>query len=490
MSFREISHIGFGTYSAEEVIRTSVAKIFVQKFGGENSVYDERMGTLDLNKTCVSCGLPSVDCPGHHGHIELNYPILHPMYPRTIVNYLKCICNKCNKLLISKENLELDGILKYTKEHRFEKIVEKMEKVEMCIHCKNPKSKVIYISKENAIYLSYKKTKVQLTDEDVKKIFDNVDDETVKTIGFNPTIIHPKDLVLTVLPVLPPISRPYVIADEITCDDDLTLQYGEIIKANNNLEDKNSNETKFLKNIQTLKFRIKTLFNNSQGKCRHSSGRALKAIKERISGKEGIIRSNLMGKRVDQSGRTVVGPDPTVRVDELVVPRHMADILTMPITVNQYNIDLVNKKISDGKVSKVIKKNGATVNVAIITNKIGTKLKDFDIIKRGDTEIVVQNASNFKVKQGDKIRKDTDEGSFTWEEVILPTKKPYSVEIGDVVERYLENGDIVLFNRQPTLHAGSMIAKRVVIREGKTLRFNLASTKTFNCDFDGKLYCR
>jgi DNA-directed RNA polymerase subunit A' len=480
-NIKEIGHIQFGLYSTDDIIKMSVCKVINNKMSGEGSIYDERMGTLDLSKNCVSCGLESKDCPGHFGHIELNYPILHPMYHRMIVNFLKCFCNKCNKFLLTEEHLNLDGILRFQKEARFNKILEKVEKVDMCYHCNTPKSKIVYISVEGNIYYVVKKNRVLVSEDDIKKIFETIDNETVQLLGFSPSIIHPKNMIITVFPILPPISRPYIVTDEMTCDDDLTIQYLEIIKANKNLEDKSLNEIKYQKSIQTLKFRLKTLMNNSQGKARHSNGRPIKAIKERISGKEGVIRSNLNGKRVDQSARTVIGPDPTVRVDELVIPQDVANILTIPERVTPYNKTLLEKMIMDEKCAFVIKENGSRINLKYASIKRGTDIKDFDIIQRNDREFKIYDSMKFKPLPGDKIKKETKEG-FIYEDIVLSSKRHYKLQIGDIVERHLQNGDRVLLNRQPTLHAGSMLAKKIVIRPGKTFRFNLAATKTFNAD--------
>ena len=270
---KEIGYIQFGLYSSEEVIKNSVCKITNNKLTGEGSVYDERMGTLEFSKNCPSCGKENKECPGHFGHIELNFPIIHPMYYRTVVNFLKCFCTKCDKFLLTEEHLQLDGILKYQKEARFNKILEKVEKVDICYHCNAPKSKIVFMSIEGNIYYVVKKTKILVNEDDIKKIFDTIDDSTVKLLGFDPSIMHPKNLILTTIPILPPISRPYIVTDEVTCDDDLTIQYLEIIKANKSLEDKTINEIKFQKSIQTLKFRLKTLMNNSNGRARHSNGK-------------------------------------------------------------------------------------------------------------------------------------------------------------------------------------------------------------------------
>ena len=131
-------------------------------------------------------------------------------------------------------------------------------------------------------------------------------DEDVRTLGFDPKLIHPRNLIITALPVLPPCDRPYVNADNKVCDDDLTNQYIDIIKANNNLSDienkkirqKDLKEISKQRALANLKFRVASTFDNSKGKAKHTAnGRAIKGIKERLAGKEGQIRNNMMGKR-------------------------------------------------------------------------------------------------------------------------------------------------------------------------------------------------
>jgi DNA-directed RNA polymerase beta' subunit len=297
--------------------------------------------------------------------------------------------------------------------------------------------------------------------------------------------MHPKNLIISVIPVIPPRARPYVMADNVTCDYDITTQYVEIVKANRNLVDENTNDSKRDKLIQTLNFRIKTLMNNSQGKARHTNGRPLKGIKERLSGKDGLIRSNLMGKRRNQSGRSVISADPTVRTDELVVPEKIARNLTMPEMVTIYNKEYLQNLVNSGKANFVLKDGGKTkINLSYAMNKKGFQLLWGDKVIRDGKEIVPftnefkQVRQHFELRAGDVV----DRNGQLITDVQIDKKRSFSVEIGDTVERQLKNGDIILFNRQPTLHRGSMLAKRIIIRGNKTFRFNLASTKSFNAD--------
>jgi len=136
-------------------------------------------------------------------------------------------------------------------------------------------------------------------------------------------------------------------------------------------------------------------------------------------------------KRQNWSARTVIGPDPTLRVDEIAIPHEVADNLTFPERVSRYNLD---------KFQQLVWNDGA------------------NFVIRGKTRFALEYA--------------------------LAGEKRYNfkLKIGDIVERKLQDGDIVMLNRQPSLHAGSLIAQKIVRREGKTIRMNLAVTKSFNAD--------
>ena len=489
---REIEYISFGLYSPEEIKNMSVCNLDNPKKNGKNSVYDPRMGTTNSKIKCETCDQNAEICPGHFGRIELNVPILHPLYYKQIISFLKCFCFKCNKLLLTEEQLILQDLNKFKGNNKFKKILDKLEKINVCCQikndgkiCGNNNPDIKFNINENTINMVYRenknKTSILLTTEEIYKIFNNISNEDVELLGFDSKLVHPRNYIISVLPVLPPIDRPYVKADGNICDDDLTNQYVEIIKYNNyiNNTDDYSKKTKF---IQYLQFRILTLFNNGKGKAKHSSNkRPIKGIKERITGKEGQIRNNMMGKRVNQSGRTVIGPEPTLKLGELAVPQKMATILTIPERATIFNIDKLNKLINEGKVNFIRKnKTNTHINLKRYINQRGTKLVFGDIIHRKDKQIIVTTGKEV-LKIGDKIFRDN---KFL-DNIKIPFKREYKLNIGDVVERQIQNGDYVLLNRQPTLHKASMMSMKIVIKPFKTLRFNLAITKPFNADFDG-----
>jgi DNA-directed RNA polymerase beta' subunit len=553
----EIQEIIFGIFSAKEIVDMSVCKVDTTKLTGPGSVYDSRMGCdMENNIPCVTCGATPKECPGHFGHIEFNEYIIHPLFYKQVVAFLRCFCIQCNRLLITEDQVAVCGLMRYKRERRFKKIMEKLEKVDICCHCSHPQPKITFSISDNTIAMVYKekvieddnpneeldlespkkrvskkkesKISIALTVDEIKKSLDSIIDEDVVLCGFDPEQVRPGNFIMSVFPVIPPCARPFVLADGNICDDDLTNQLLEIIKANNILKPDDDQipdekkETKKQKALQSLKFRVLTFFNNSQGKAKHpTNGRPIKGLKERMTGKEGQIRNNLMGKRVEFSGRTVIGPDPKLLFGEMGLPRQVSEDLTIPERVTSFNKDYLTGLVNNGKANFVMKNDGKTrINLKYAMFRKGTELLYGDTIIRGDIEIKVLNG-NVVLQQGDNIRRnDNILTSIRHSDVIIrkneripidekvfirvgdqverdgkkipyssiltyPTKKRITLNIGDEVHRHLKNGDIILLNRQPTLHKGSMLAKKVRILPGKTFRMNLATTKTFNADFDG-----
>jgi hypothetical protein len=234
---------------------------------------------------------------------------------------------------------------RYKGEARFVKILEKIKKVDICcqhtgeidedgepVICGKDLPKIKFTAIDSSFSLMYEdgkknKTSIVLTTEEIKKIFDNITNEDVMLLGFDPALCHPRNFIISFLPVLPPCDRPYVRADNKMCDDDLTIQYIEIIKANNNLleEDEGSKkndkrETIRQRALASLRFRIMTTFNNGQGKAKHTTnGRPIKGIKERLTGKDGQIRNNMMGKRS-------IRPDTPVLMYNTGLPKRAEEI--------------------------------------------------------------------------------------------------------------------------------------------------------------------
>jgi DNA-directed RNA polymerase beta' subunit len=482
---REISSIQFGLFSNEEIVKMSVANIKKTKLSTEHGcVYDIRMGSLDNNIKCETCNSFPKICPGHYGHIELCRPILHPLFYKRIVTLINLICIKCFRLIFTKEQLELKDILKYKGKNRFNKIVLNLKKIEECGHCENPIPEFKLVTNENNIYMIYKedneKLTVLLSVEEIKHTFSKIIDEDIELMGFNNSLMHPKNLIMENFIVIPPAARPYVISEGNICDDDLTNQILEIVKINNALAKELLPNNKVQKLIQSLKFRISTFFNNSNGKAKHSTnGRPIKGIKERLTGKSGLIRDHLMGKRCEKTGRTVIGPDPTLKINELAVPYEIAENLTIPVKVTTYNIKSLQNLV-DKEQAKHLLRNNRKINLKYAMQDNGTKLEIGDVIIRNNERIDVL-FFNQVLNEGDLLERK----GVLLSDIKYPKKRNIPIQVGDIIERKLQDNDIVLLNRQPTLHAASMQAMNIIIKPHKTFRFNLSITKPFNADFDG-----
>jgi DNA-directed RNA polymerase II subunit RPB1 len=263
-------------------------------------------------------------------------------------------------------------------------------------------------------------------------------------MGFSPILSRPDWMICQVLAVPPPAVRPSVKHDsQQRSEDDLSHIIVNIIKANKTLQDKiQSNASAHIINDWTtfLQYYVATLVDNKipgVASVAQRSGRPLKAIKERLNGKGGRVRGNLMGKRVDFSARSVITPDPNLSIKELGIPLKIAKNITCPVQVNSLNKSFLEKLVQNGPDvhpgAKILeKKNG---------DKISLRYVDRDSIK---------------------------------------------LEIGDVVHRHMMDGDPVLFNRQPTLHRMSMMCHIARIMPiGDTFRMNVGDTKPYNADFDG-----
>lgn len=461
-SISEIDIIHFGISSPEEIRNNAVCKIDNTRTNvGIGTIYDERMGaTIDSGKPCVTCGMNVNKCPGHFGYIELNNYIINPLFYKQVYQYLCCMClnPNCYRLLINQEQIHLYRLNKIKGSNRFSKILEKLEKVGMCCHCGYLKPNLSYSASENIISMTYANGRneetgekisisVIMETEEIKKIFDNITEEDIRILGLDPVYVHPKNFIMSVFPVAPPSIRPYVYTDGQICDDDLTLQYIEIIKSNNALGSENIDEKTMQNYLKKLKFGISTLMNNTRGKAKHSqSNRALKGFAERIQGKDELIRGHLMGKRVDYSARTPISPEPNLMIDQVGVPYEIAKILTVPEKVNRYNIEALTKLVNEGKANFVTKNNGAQINLKYALYKQGTNLLYGDVIIKNNKKIYINMDNKYVLQKGDLIERN---GKIL-QDIQYPEFKPYILEIGNIVHRQLRNNDYILLNRQPT----------------------------------------
>lgn len=470
----ELQKLTFDLSSEEDIRKKSCYELTNVKISENktNTVYDKKGGSI-FNSVCATCNQKEQLCPGHFGHIELNAVIVHPLFVNHVLNVLKLLCHNCNDLLLSKDRLKLEGCLKLSGEKRFYDICNKFKKVGNCFNCNT--SKRDYKIKKSDFYntIIYDDDK-EITDIEIYYILSQITPENIELLG----ISNPKNCCLKVFPVIPYCCRPSEITGSNIKEDDLTRQLIEILKANKAIV--NSNNKYFA--INNLKSKIEAFCRNPKNKIRNgNTNDPIKGIRERLTGKDGQLRDNLMGKRTEMSGRTVIGPGPTLKLDEVGIPETMANALSFPIPVYENNFQQMLDLINNNKVNTIIR-DGNTVR---IYHQIYSKIMEFlninDIIIRDGKSINVSNTM-FDLIEGDKIFRN----GLDITPDILPKKLDPYLQIGDIVQRKLKDGDWILMNRQPTLWKGSMMAfKCKIFKNIKTFTFNLAVCKAFNADFDG-----
>mmetsp|Transcript_4461 Transcript_4461/g.6549 ORF Transcript_4461/g.6549 Transcript_4461/m.6549 type:complete len:1672 (+) Transcript_4461:139-5154(+) len=462
----KIKSVLFTVMAPEVIEKNSVCEItrpeaFENKNYVENGLMDPRMGVTRFGDICKTCSGNQEECVGHFGHINLAQDVFHISYVTTVAKILRCICYKCSKLLVdidSGDGLNQAGdenrkriyeryqSLKniVPKSKRFEKMVQLSREVHRCKNdgCteEQPKSYKTDGLKIEAILRN--NNRENITPEAAKLKLERISDEHARDLGFEPEHIRPHWMILSKLPVVPPCVRPSIEHGTAGAgQDDLTYKLSDIVKTNNRLREKEKNgETDF--NISEtrdlLMLYVAQMMDNTNPKLTQAiqkSGRVLKCISSRLKGKEGRLRNNLMGKRVDFSARTVITPDPNLEIDQVGVPISIASNMTFPERVTLYNMERLKEKVENG------------------SEYPGAKF----IIHKDGTSVDVELASD-EYKQ---------------------------LQPGYIVERHVEDDDLILFNRQPTLHKMSMMGHRVKVLPYSTFRLNVSVTSPYNADFDG-----
>jgi len=426
----------FSLLSPEKIKKLSVAKIVtpelydIDGYPVDGGLMDLRLGAVNPGVRCRTCGGRLKECLGHPGSIDLARSVIHLKYIPIIEICLRSFCHECGKLLLSEKDAE-----KYTPGQRAKKAKDKKK----CPHCSSPQEKV-KLDKPTTFY----KVKKRIFPIEIREILTKIPNEELKKIGVNTKNFRPEWAILTALLVPPVTVRPSIILESgEMSEDDLTHKLSDIIRANQRLwENLNAGAPEvIIEDLwDLLQFHITTFFDNTVTRippARHRSGQPLKTITERIKGKEGRIRKNLAGKRVNYSGRTVISPDPSIEINEVGVPYEIAKVITVAETVNDLNIE---------------------------------KLKEF--VKRG----AEYPGANYVIRPDGKRKKITEELK---EEIINELTPGYKVE------RHLQNKDIVLFNRHPSLHKASLMAHYVKVLPGRTFRLHPAAATPYNADFDG-----
>ena len=319
----------------------------------EKGLMDPRLGVIDPSLVCRTCGFRGGDCQGHFGSIELARPVIHIGFGDIIHKILRSTCNECGRVLLDDQQIEefteringamhsresLNAILKevYRVAKRELKTMpeddEEIDPKHCCPHCGAPQE-AIHLDKPVTI----RQGDYRLTPSEVRERLEKINDEDSFVLGVNPEVARPEWLVLTVLPVPPVTIRPSITLDTgERSEDDLTHKLVDILRINQRLlENMEAGAPQLIVEDlwELLQYHVTTYFDNEASgvpPARHRSGRPLKTLTQRLKGKEGRFRSNLSGKRVNFSARTVISPDPNISINEVGVPEMIAKEVTVP----------------------------------------------------------------------------------------------------------------------------------------------------------------
>ena len=485
-SLSQIKSISFDVLGGQEILKMSALGPgpgieipdlwdgpFEAKRGG---LIDPRLGPGSREVNCATCGLNIVYCPGHFGHIELAETAFHIGYLPFVHKFLTCICIRCSKLLIYKNEDEIKELLR-TRSGK-ERMAYIRAAAKNITHCQKanygcgapvPKMKIEMRKTTGAIHIvaetevdkkddneKSKPLQHRFTPEIVYDILRNVSDEDCRILGLDPERSRPEDMLHKIFPVPPVQMRPSARGDfsgGASMEDDLTHKLADLVKTNikilKNKENDNSGNNGYKSEYShLLQYHLHTYMDNDSAAILKSEqkGKPFKSLGSRFKGKTGRVRGNLMGKRGDFTARTVITSDPTIGNNQLGVPIKIAMNLTFPEVVTPYNHEYLTGLVKNGRDAYP----GANYVFRLSELNRHEKVLPIDLRFR---------------KEGVELR------------------------YGDIVERHLMDGDIVLLNRQPTLHKQSMMGHRIKVIDNPdlmTYRLSVAITTPYNADFDGR----
>jgi len=526
---KEIGGIQFGLMDPETYRDMSATKVITADTYDDDGypidmgLMDPRLGVIDPGLECRTCGQHSGSCNGHFGHIELAAPVIHVGFTKLIRRLLRSTCRECGRLALTEEErdeygeqLERDMELGKDPNDVLKSAVRQARKQNYCpfpdcdgvMHDIKHEKPTTYYEVQDVLAGDYseriaeamqpdpddeddegtgprelaeaigidldrvndimagefrpksetrKKLErvldVDLTEEDMNKLmpsdirdwFEDIPDEDIKVLGIDPERSRPEWMILTVLPVPPVTARPSITLDNgQRSEDDLTHKLVDIIRINQRfMENREAGAPQLIIEDlwELLQYHVTTFIDNEISgtpPARHRSGRPLKTLSQRLKGKEGRFRGSLSGKRVNFSARTVISPDPTLSLNEVGVPERVATEMTQTLNVTERNVEQARQYVANGPEGHP----GANY----VRRPDGRRLK---VTEKNCEELAT------KVEEG-------------WE-----------------VNRHLVDGDIVIFNRQPSLHRMSIMAHEVVVMPYKTFRLNTTVCPPYNADFDG-----
>ncbi|KAI0307253.1 beta and beta-prime subunits of DNA dependent RNA-polymerase [Multifurca ochricompacta] len=483
-----IKKLQFGTLTAQDVVKISEFQVThrdlyttTDRAPVKDGVLDRRLGTSEKNTFCETCGLNAVECVGHYAYIKLVVPVFHIGFFKHTIAVLQCICKTCARVLLEEperrmflRRFRLQNLENIQRQSLFKAVNTAARKTVHCPHCaatngavkKAGALKIIHdkfrakktatemeawkktfvsaieAQKELSIYVN-KAVHEDLNPLKVLDLFKRISNEDCELLGLRPEHGRPEEFIWQYISVPPVCIRPSVAQDGASNEDDLTVKLTEIVFTNALIKQglvKGAPTAQFMEQWEFLQLSVAMYINSElPGVPSQMGQKPIRGFCQRLKGKQGRFRGNLSGKRVDFSARTVISPDPNLRIDEVAVPERVAKVLTYPERVTSFNIERLRKWV----------RNGCDVHPGANYVTVGSNgFKKY--LKFGNRAAIADG-----------------------------------LKYGDIVERHIIDGDIVLFNRQPSLHKLSIMCHRVKVRPWRSFRLNECVCNPYNADFDG-----
>lgn len=504
---KRILGIEFSALLAAEIVAQSEVEVTTRdlfdlergRAAKSSGALDPHMGVLLKLALCETCGGLLATCHGHFGHVRLALPVFHVGFFKQIIQVLQMICKTCGAILLDDvlreqyllelrrpgvDNLRRMRILSTG-------VLAQCKKQRRCLKCNAINGVVkkaaagsgaasLKILHDTFRYVGKKPTAEKAAwDEDFERVHEHNPDlakwtrrcfddlnplrvlnlfkqvlpDDCELMGMDPLKGgRPETYIWRYLPAPPVCIRPSVMmADSPTLnEDDLTVKLTEIVWTLSLIRAgvaKGILVNQLMEQWDYLQLLVAMYINSDAALAALLPGasaasklaKPIRGLTQRLKGKQGRFRGNLSGKRVDFSGRTVILPDPNLRIDEVAVPVHVAKVLTYPEKCTRYN-----------------------------------RARLQELIIRGASE---HPGANYLQKRHEKAKRNLMYGDRA--------ALARNLAIGDVVERHLDDGDVVLFNRQPSLHRLLILAHYARIRPWRTFRLNECVCTPYNADFDG-----
>jgi DNA-directed RNA polymerase beta' subunit len=424
-----------------EITRDIIPK--VDSTDTHGTLMDPLLGATD-KRPCSSCTLTMDKCPNHYGKILFKRyvcnklqpnPIYDPLHIKDTRYLLQSICRECGHLILGEDALR-QGVFRGSFTERLKLIsIASIEKD--CHVCGN----------ENPTYKESKGDRNMIVMQrgekspqhpvyplDAYNILSSTSPEDDKLLGFKGKN-RPRDYILFGILVTSFNIRPVRYRDGIPVQNDFTEHYARILKASNAIRNYTPKPTYTPDKIEAEYFTLSKTLTNAiydmmVGVSASNSQSKQETYSSVINKKDGAFRRDLIGKNVDACARTPIGPGPYLEVDEIGVPKKIRSELTVRVRVFDKNIKKLTELLRKGQIVRIIRP-GATYAI----NEVNRSFEE-----------------------------------------LLP---------GDQVDRWLQDGDYLIANRNPSLHKPSIRALKVRLKNGINIDLPDELLTGYNADFDG-----